>query len=54
MSFHELCQKYKKEVCRYCSNTKYEECNICKTLDGVKCVNYIKNNSEINLMKEGK
>lgn len=41
MSFKELCNKYKKEVCPYCKNNNAEECNICKTLDGARCVNFI-------------
>ena len=38
MSFQELCNKYKEEVCPYC--TQQGECNICKTLDGVRCSGY--------------
>ena len=51
MSFQELCNKYKKEVCPYCINTNKEDCNICKTLDGVKCCGYKKDKSKININK---
>lgn len=51
MSFQELCEKYKKEICQYCINTNLEDCNICKTLDGVRCINYIKDKSKFNTEK---
>lgn len=40
MSLQELCNRYKDEICPYC--TKQGECNICKTVDGVKCCEYKK------------
>ncbi len=51
MSFQELCNKYKKEVCPYCKNTNKEDCNICKTLDGAKCCGYIKDKNKIKRTK---
>lgn len=51
MSFQKLCDKYKKEICPYCINTNLEDCNICKTLDGVKCCGYMKNKSKIKKEK---
>lgn len=47
MSFQELCNKYKKEICSYCKNKDMNKCNICKTDDGAKCCNYLKNKSKI-------
>lgn len=49
MSFQKLCEKYKEEICPYCKNKK--DCKICRTLDGVKCVNYIKDKSKIKKTK---
>lgn len=51
MSFQELCDKYKKEICIYCKNDNINDCNICKTLDGVKCCGYMKDRSKFNLRR---
>lgn len=39
-SFKELCSVYIKEICPSCINKMTEECNICRTFDGVICCNY--------------
>lgn len=46
MSFQELCEKYKKEICPYCINKDNYECNICKTKDGVRCYAYVSRHKE--------
>lgn len=51
MSLQKLYDKYKKEICPYCKNTNKEDCNICKTLDGVKCCGYKKDRSKFNLRR---
>lgn len=40
MSFQELCEKFKKEICPNCALKNQNYCNICKTPDGVKCYAY--------------
>ena len=52
MSFQELCKKYKEEICEYCMNKNIDDCEIRKTVDGAKCVNYIKDKSKVNENKE--
>ena len=51
MSFQKLCKKYKEEICSYCKNKNIDDCKICKTTDGVKCVNYIKDANKIKQTK---
>lgn len=51
MSFQELCEKYRKEICSCCKNENIGECNICKTEDGVRCSNYRKDKSKIKKTK---
>lgn len=51
MSLQKLYDKYKKEICSYCKNANPEDCNICKTLDGVKCCGYKKDKSKIKKEK---
>lgn len=51
MSFQELIDKYKTEVCSCCKNTNLKDCNICKTIDGAKCCGYIKDKSKIKKLK---
>lgn len=52
MSFHDLCKRYEEEICSCCMNTNIDDCEIRKTLNGVKCVNYIKDKSKIKRVKE--
>lgn len=51
MSFQELCVKYKQEICSCCKNKNSDECNICKSIDGVKCINYKRDKSKIKKTK---
>ena len=51
MSFQDLCKRYKEEICSCCMNANVSECEIRKTLNGVKCVNYIKDKSKIKRVK---
>ena len=51
MSFQELVNKYEKEICKYCMNTNTDDCEIRKMINGVKCVNYIKDKSKIKRTK---
>lgn len=51
MSLQKLYDKYKKEICPYCKNANLENCNIGKTLDGVKCCGYKKDKSKIKKEK---
>lgn len=51
MSLQKLYDKYKKEICSCCKNANLEDCNICKTLDGVKCCGYIKDKNKIKRTK---
>lgn len=47
MTFQKLCKKYKEEICPYCKNRNESDCKICKTIDGVKCNNYLKDKDKI-------
>ena len=51
MSFQNLCKKYKEEICPYCKSKNKDDCKICKTADGVKCANYIKDENKIRKTK---
>ena len=52
MSFQELVNKYEKEVCAYCINTNPDDCEIRVCVNGLKCVNYIKDKSKFKEVKK--
>lgn len=52
MSFQELVNKYEKEVCAYCMNTNSDDCEIRVCVNGLKCVNYIKDKSKFKKVKK--